>query len=307
MNLLLNPDVVALNPPTLAQDLIALTKRLGNDRISIAATDVLKVREKIDELWSKSRKGHKSSGTRELSGWKQFFGNHFQVSKHKFASSLWLIDSPHGASQCRADGLAAASQLSSISVGAKNTAYGNSPGFVLKHSLNPAQGFKSALMVSDGSHLSCCDVQRWLFVKHFNDYWSNPSAIGVRFVDSQVCKHCLHGNEPPCADSQWTNARWVATTGSGGVPAQFRPGIRVGDEKYARLAKHVLEAAYGNLHFTQDQQDKYVVDTGVYVGASKGKPTKNVEIYITPRNEIHIRPSEHQSCAQKSFHFPLDK
>lgn len=293
MNLLLNSDIVALAPPTLARGLMALIQNLANDRIGVAKADWLKLKDMF------------VAGTWPSLDVERYMWLHFQISGHSSQPSPWVIDSPATAIHCCADGLVAGSLTSSISVGAKNTTYGNLPEFVLRDNLNPARGRKSALMVSEVSHLSRCDVQRWFFVKHFNDYWPNPTKVGVKFVDQHG--HCVHGNERACVDAQWTGADWVAATRSRGISAKFRPGIYFGSEKYARLVAHVLRTAYENMYFAQAQQDQYVVDVGVYVGASNGKPTKNVEIYITPQNEIHIRPSEQPPCAKKKFLFPLDR
>ena len=293
LNLILNPDVVALNPSTLAADLLELVPKFGNDKICYANTDYVTLRAAL--CGAKGPKFNVSA----------YMLNHFQPLRLAPVSSPLLIVAPQAAVGLSPTGLIQASTESSVSVGARGTSYGRNLDFTLGVGLGQATDLRSALMVSEVAHCSMWDFKRWFFIKHFNDLWSRPHSADFKIVDQH--EHCSHGNENPCRDSCWVHASWVGRTKGNENSARFRPGIRFGGEKYMRLAAHVLLAAYANLLFTQRQQDKYVVDTGVLVGAAGGKPTQNVQIYITPYNEIHIRPSEHAAHARRTFNFPLDR
>lgn len=289
MNLVLNPDVVALNPPSLGRDLRRLTGALGNARVSFPATAFVQLRTALG-----SALGACESVDRYIS-------NHFQFAGSSLAHPGLFIQKPiTAAAQC-ADGLAWSSVHSSVSVGCTNTPYGAGSNFVLTRTGTDRY---DALMVMQPGHLSGNDYRRWWFVKHFNDHWADPKAVGVIPVNQHL--HCRLGNQRPCAASAWRRAQWVGTTNT--QSAAFCPGVAFGGWKYMSLVRHVLLAAYADSRFTWQRQDGFVVDVGIPVGAADGHVTTSVEIYVTQCNEIHIRPTEHQpvvSCAFTAV--PLDR
>lgn len=293
MNLILNPDVVALSPASLVESLMELISRLGNDKIYCSDSDLYAIRS----AFAKAR-----GPTFNVSC---YLVMHFQPRKLPTPFAPLIIVSPLYARGLNPTGLICSSQESSVAVGAKGTAYGSQVDFELSFAVAQSVGVKNALMVSEVAHLSNCDYLRWRFVKHFNDYWSTPESAGIKIVDQH--EHCSHGHESPCPDAVWKSEAWVSRTKGNGNSARFRPGVRFGGEKYMRLVAHILRAAYADMRYTQKLQDKFIVNVGVYVGAANGNPTRNVEIYITPQNHIHIRPSEHNENVRSAFDFPLDR
>lgn len=291
MNLILNHNVVALSPPSLPAflyDLINWFSKYTADKIRIRTNDCLPIRAVLVGL--------RGPNFNE----RIFFRNHFQPVSPFSGYSGWSIASPP--ISCPAEGLEWAAKTSSVSVGAPHTVYGCDLSFGLKCPGVMGSHY-GTLMLTSVAHFTENDLLRWLFVKCFNDVWTTPGNMGIRFVDQN--NHCKYGPKCPCSDSQLVIAPLVLETRN--KPAQFRPGVRFAGERYARLVAHVLKTAYGQSRFSQKDQDRFTVDIGVNVGASSGVVTKNVRIYITPQNEIHIRPTEDCADACSQFEFPLDR
>lgn len=289
MNLVLNPDVVALNPPSLGRDLMRLAGVLGNVRMSFPATAFVQLRAALGSALGV----HASVDS--------YISNHFQFVGGSLVCPGLVIQRPTSvASQC-ADGLAWSSVHSGVSIGCTNTPYGVDANFVLTRTGTDRH---DALMVMQPGHLAGNDYRRWWFVKHFNDHWADPKAVGVIMVNQH--SHCRLGNRQPCVTSVWRRAQWVGATST--LSAAFCPGVAFGGWKYMSLVRHVLLAAYADSRFVWQRQNGFVVDVGVPVGAADGHVTTSVEIYVTRRNEIHIRPTEHRPVVSSAFTaVPLDR
>ena len=81
-------------------------------------------------------------------------------------------------------------------------------------------------------------------------------------------------------------ATWVLETVSG--PSQFLPGIT--HKQGTELASQAIQAAKTKTIIKPAQLNGYVHDTGKIIGASGGRLTTKVQIYVTPQGEIHVRP-----------------
>ena len=81
-------------------------------------------------------------------------------------------------------------------------------------------------------------------------------------------------------------AEWVIETASG--PAQFLPGFS--HKEGEKLVNQVLQVAKDRGLMNPNQLNGFIYDTGKVIGASAGKLTTKVQIYVTPQGEVHVRP-----------------
>lgn len=294
MNLVLNPDVIQLNPSGMGSSLIALARGLSRytaDKIHVQNTDCQAVRELFRGVCGEHF---------DVNG---LLRNHFQFVR-PFDSLLGLsIVNPPSAACCPSKGLEWASRTSSVSVGSTGTAYGVGLVFELANSSALSARRYDAIMVSELLQLGAADLNRWLFVKSFNDVWTTPEKCGVMLADQH--QHCRYGRRPPCADSVWTKETWVSKTRN--TQAFFRPGIAFAGERYLRLIAHILRAAYAQSLFLHTRQNGFIVDVGANVGSSNGQVVSHVQIYITAQNVIHIRPTHGPCQVSAPIDFPLDR
>lgn len=144
----------------------------------------------------------------------------------------------------------------------------------------------TAYCVSDVQQLNTPLIGRWLFC------YNPRNVINKGFV-VVTCenKHFQLSKENRPQVSNWEREPWVLRTRDG--VAQFVPGITPEDE-VVKTWIHCGLCKAMDMHLL-DGINGFVCDVGALIGAADGKPTSRIEIYLanTPRQELHIRPSEH--------------
>lgn len=147
--------------------------------------------------------------------------------------------------------------------------------------------------LAKASHFDDPAVARWLWCLH------REPCIYPHSVDRERQKHFELRNWDPPPTANWETEPWVGETKRG--HSQFRPGVDWNDCWIIQIFHEAFDAAYSEGRFEAkgvaglfEGQDKFVWDSGALgpVGASGGKPTSCVEIYVsdTPSEEVHVRP-----------------
>jgi uncharacterized protein RhaS with RHS repeats len=109
---------------------------------------------------------------------------------------------------------------------------------------------------------------------------SNAKKLKVEY------KYVEHRHKHFKLPKNYKGKKWISDTKSGA--AQFNPGTTHDQAK--QMINQALQAAKKQGKLKPEELDRFVFDTGMTIGASGGKPTSKVKIYVTPQGEIHIRP-----------------
>lgn len=206
-------------------------------------------------------------------------------SQDRFCASVWNIETElGGATSCLM--LAWSHVQGSITIGFDVGGMRTDP--VVKITETTPEGRvipRTAVCVSRTEHLSDPVVRRWSF--SFLPRVSDSDDPGFSYAE-QGHKHFKLSH---VSESKSRSEAWVDSTRSPGA-ALFRPGLHETSHEVEYLVRLALSHAFESGRYTAEEQNRFVFDTHSFVGAAEGKQTSRIELYLTPQNQLHIRPKE---------------
>ncbi len=153
---------------------------------------------------------------------------------------------------------------------------------VLQNSTETARPI-SIMCVTNGVHMDEAPFIRWAFAKGILSF----GCISAKMADHGYKHYKLQGQAGlPIND----DANWVLGTVHPS-PAQFRPGLVYDGLETQELLRKVFNAAISQGKLKWDELDKFEYDHDVIIGASNGRLTRRITLYVTDHDEFHIRPS----------------
>lgn len=141
----------------------------------------------------------------------------------------------------------------------------------------------SMMCVTNELHMNEAPFIRWAFAKGILSF-----GHVVAMMSEHGYKHYkLQGQSGLPINN---NASWVLGTAHPS-PSQFSPGLVCNGLEMQELLRKVFDAAMLQGRLNWDELDKFEYDHDVVIGASNGRLTRKVTLYVTDHDEFHIRPS----------------
>lgn len=304
MHALLNSDSIAAASPlpeAAVKGIMMMAKRIKPLPLTLFGENIVEVRRAVLSYFPEYGRGWVAAN---------IVPPYMPAGSAGRATPMWqrlsahdYVTLPHGAGHpLSARAMACASLSASVSVGIADGAYGNDFSYGV-HERDLGSGVETdkftSLMPTQPQHLSEIDFVRWKYVATLDVH--DAEGHGVSYPDRfEFKKHFNTDNPDFIPESKWTKMPWVADTAKERHEALFLPGLKYKSVAFFRLVGFVLREAYRNSRYTQREQNGFILDVGIPIGAAAGKVTNNVKIYISEQNVVHIRPCE-QVCDARAI------
>ena len=143
--------------------------------------------------------------------------------------------------------------------------------------------FISIMCVTNETHMDEAPFIRWAFAKGILAF----SRIVAKISEHGYKHYKLQGQAGlPIND----DASWVLGTAHPS-PSQFRPGLGYDGLEMQELLRRIFTSAMFQGKYKWDELDKFEYEHDVVIGASNGRLTRKITLYVTDHDEFHIRPS----------------